>query len=182
MSSIKCTHSDLLCSVELHDYRSLLSRYALNPFWTWFVTLWPLNVAPNTVRRNVSIIVAALAHRSLSDHTHRSIDRLLKLLHAHILRSVLPHRERRLPRPRATAMDLLYMGFQFACLSDFGCHRWVRVLSNSTIYNTYCFDSKQARRTGMAGPLGELFDHGACSAVMRHPVGSQVSFLVIDRM
>jgi hypothetical protein len=22
-------------------------------------------------------------------------------------------------------------------------------------------DSKQARRTGMAGPLGEMFDHGA---------------------
>ena len=30
--------------------RSLVSRYVLNPFWTWFVTLWPHSVAPNTVR------------------------------------------------------------------------------------------------------------------------------------
>jgi len=30
-------------------HRSLLSRYVLNPFWTWFVTLWPVSVAPNTV-------------------------------------------------------------------------------------------------------------------------------------
>jgi ethanolaminephosphotransferase len=30
---------------------------------------------------------------------------------------------------------------------------------------TLCFgDRKQARRTGMAGPLGEMFDHGACEA------------------
>jgi ethanolaminephosphotransferase len=29
--------------------RSLVSRYVLNPFWTWFVTLWPTSVAPNTV-------------------------------------------------------------------------------------------------------------------------------------
>lgn len=29
--------------------RSLISRFVLNPYWTWFVTLWPLSVAPNTV-------------------------------------------------------------------------------------------------------------------------------------
>jgi hypothetical protein len=30
--------------------RSLLSNYVLNPFWNWFVTLWPEWVAPNMVR------------------------------------------------------------------------------------------------------------------------------------
>jgi len=30
--------------------RSLVSRYVLGPFWNWFITLWPLSVAPNTVR------------------------------------------------------------------------------------------------------------------------------------
>ncbi|CAA7265644.1 unnamed protein product [Cyclocybe aegerita] len=58
--------------------KSLFSRYVLNPFWTWFVTLWPLSVAPNTT------------------------------------------------------LDAI--------------------------------DGKQARRTGMAGPLGEMFDHG-CDAL-----------------
>lgn len=38
----------LLTSLILQR-RSLLSRYVLNPFWNWFVTLWPKTVAPNTV-------------------------------------------------------------------------------------------------------------------------------------
>ncbi|OBZ79805.1 hypothetical protein A0H81_01304 [Grifola frondosa] len=29
--------------------KSLVSRYVLNPFWTWLVTLWPTWVAPNTI-------------------------------------------------------------------------------------------------------------------------------------
>ena len=36
-------------SLNVHR-RSLLSNYVLNPFWTWFVTLWPEWVAPNMVR------------------------------------------------------------------------------------------------------------------------------------
>jgi hypothetical protein len=36
-------------------YRSLLSNYVLNPFWTWFVTLWPEWVAPNVVRVNQAL-------------------------------------------------------------------------------------------------------------------------------
>ena len=42
--------------------RSPISRYLLNPFWNWFVTLWPLWVAPNTVR--LSLI------RSFREVTH----------------------------------------------------------------------------------------------------------------
>ena len=30
--------------------RSFISSYVLNPFWTWFVTLWPRWIAPNMVR------------------------------------------------------------------------------------------------------------------------------------
>ena len=29
--------------------RSILSKWVLNPFWNWFVTLWPTTIAPNTV-------------------------------------------------------------------------------------------------------------------------------------
>jgi hypothetical protein len=32
--------------------RSFLSNNVLNPFWTWFVTLWPEWVAPNMVRKS----------------------------------------------------------------------------------------------------------------------------------
>ena len=30
-------------------------------------------------------------------------------------------------------------------------------------------DRKQARRTGMQGPLGEMFDHGACCLFLHAP-------------
>ena len=43
--------SFILCERSLNIYlRSLLSNYVLNPFWNWFVTLWPEWVAPNMVR------------------------------------------------------------------------------------------------------------------------------------
>jgi ethanolaminephosphotransferase len=39
-----------VCQLTRSLERSLVSRYVLNPFWNWLVTLWPLNVAPNTAR------------------------------------------------------------------------------------------------------------------------------------
>ncbi|KAL7420627.1 hypothetical protein Q5752_004578 [Cryptotrichosporon argae] len=42
-----------LAGVDAYRYsgidRSLLSRWVLGPFWTWLVTLFPRNVAPNTI-------------------------------------------------------------------------------------------------------------------------------------
>lgn len=35
--------------------RSPVSNYVLGPFWTWFVTLWPKTVAPNTVRTSFEL-------------------------------------------------------------------------------------------------------------------------------
>ena len=35
--------------MEDSSARSPISNYVLGPFWTWFVTLWPKTVAPNTV-------------------------------------------------------------------------------------------------------------------------------------
>jgi ethanolaminephosphotransferase len=43
-----------LANLKLYKYsgvdKSILSKYVLNPFWNWLVTLWPKTVAPNTVR------------------------------------------------------------------------------------------------------------------------------------
>ena len=50
----KCVHVPFPRPSYAHhsasSHRSLVSRFVLQPFWTWLVTLWPTWVAPNTVR------------------------------------------------------------------------------------------------------------------------------------
>ncbi|KAF7307605.1 hypothetical protein MIND_00555700 [Mycena indigotica] len=117
---------------NLHKYaykgvdKSLTSKYILNPFWTWFVTLWPLNVAPNTITLSgLSIIFLNFA-------------------------------------------TLLYYDPQY--LTEKGgvvLPSWVYFSLAIGLFAYQSFDAidgKQARRTGMAGPLGEMFDHG-CDAM-----------------
>lgn len=107
--------------------KSLLSRYVLNPFWNWFVTLWPTNVAPNTITLTGLSIV---------------FFNFLTLLY----------------------YDPLYLaekdGFN-------GPPHWVYYTWGIGLFlyqSLDAIDGKQARRTGMAGPLGEMFDHG-CDAM-----------------
>ncbi|KAJ7747213.1 hypothetical protein B0H14DRAFT_3117420 [Mycena olivaceomarginata] len=110
---------------NLHKYaykgvdKSPLSKYVLNPFWTWFVTLWPLWVAPNTITLSgLSIVFLNFATLLWYDPTY---------------------------------------------LADKGgvvMPNWV--FDRSLLYQS--FDAIDGRRTGMAGPLGEMFDHG-CDAM-----------------
>ncbi|KAK7051503.1 hypothetical protein VNI00_004477 [Paramarasmius palmivorus] len=102
--------------------KSLTSKYILNPFWTWFVTLWPTSVAPNTITLSGLSIV---------------IFNFLTLLY----------------------YDPGYTGIELP--------RWVYFSFAIGLFAYQSFDAidgKQARRTGMAGPLGEMFDHG-CDAI-----------------
>ncbi|KAJ3547758.1 hypothetical protein NM688_g5370 [Phlebia brevispora] len=107
--------------------KSLLSRYVLNPYWTWLVTLWPKWVAPNVI----------------------------------------------------TMSGLCFVLFNFATLLYYdpaylaekggasGPPQWIYFTwaAGLFIYQSLdAIDGKQARRTGMAGPLGEMFDHG-CDAL-----------------
>ncbi|KAH0837787.1 hypothetical protein J3R83DRAFT_5967 [Lanmaoa asiatica] len=52
-----------LKNLKVYAYRgvdkSLLSRYVLGPYWNWFITLWPLTVAPNTVRSQINLSAPA---------------------------------------------------------------------------------------------------------------------------
>ncbi|RDB19530.1 putative CDP-alcohol phosphatidyltransferase class-I family protein C22A12.10 [Hypsizygus marmoreus] len=107
--------------------KSVLSRYVLNPFWTWFVTLWPLSVAPNTITLIGLMIV---------------FFNFITMIY----------------------YDPLYLTAKGGAS---GPPQWM--------YFTWAFglfayqsldaiDGKQARRTGMAGPLGQMFDHG-CDAL-----------------
>ncbi|KAF8527387.1 Choline/ethanolaminephosphotransferase [Hysterangium stoloniferum] len=107
--------------------KSVLSRYVLNPFWNWFVTLWPIWVAPNTIT-------------------------LLGLGMVGI-----------------NFLTMVYYDPQFLTEKGgaIGPPHWVYYTwaAGLFIYQSFdAIDGKQARRTGMAGPLGEMFDHG-CDAI-----------------
>jgi len=106
--------------------KSIVSRYVLNPFWTWFVTLWPLTVAPNTITLSGLFIVFL---------------NFLTMLY----------------------YDPAYITEKGGAMVD----SWVYFswAAGLFLYQTFdAIDGKQARRTGMAGPLGEMFDHG-CDAI-----------------
>ncbi|KAI0803223.1 Choline/ethanolaminephosphotransferase [Irpex lacteus] len=106
--------------------RSLLSRYVLNPFWNWLVTLWPTWVAPNTITMSgLAMVIINFATMLYFDPAYQGGDG--------------PH----------------------------GPPHWIYFTwaAGLFIYQSFdAIDGKQARRTGMAGPLGELFDHG-CDAI-----------------
>ncbi|KAJ7292627.1 hypothetical protein C8J57DRAFT_1549851 [Mycena rebaudengoi] len=106
--------------------KSPLSKYVLNPFWTWFVTLWPLSVAPNTITLSgLSIVFLNFATMIFFDSAY-----------------------------------LAEKGGVF--VPRWAYFSWAIGLF---LYQSFdAIDGKQARRTGMAGPLGEMFDHG-CDAM-----------------
>ncbi|KAH9932117.1 Choline/ethanolaminephosphotransferase [Epithele typhae] len=107
--------------------KSLVSRYVLNPFWTWFVTLWPTSVAPNTITlTGLCLVLTNFA-------------------------------------------TLLYFDPKFLTDKEGaeGPPQWVYFTWAAGLFmyqSLDAIDGKQARRTGMAGPLGEMFDHG-CDAL-----------------
>ncbi|KAF9554059.1 Choline/ethanolaminephosphotransferase [Agrocybe pediades] len=108
--------------------KSLLSRYVLNPFWTWFVTLWPVSVAPNTITLTGLSIV---------------FFNFFTLIY----------------------YDPLYLTERDG--DNVGPPQWVYYTWGIGLFayqSLDAIDGKQARRTGMAGPLGEMFDHG-CDAL-----------------
>ncbi|KDQ62969.1 hypothetical protein JAAARDRAFT_361800 [Jaapia argillacea MUCL 33604] len=122
---------EVLGNLKKYQYKgvdhSIVSRYILNPFWNWFVTLWPLWVAPNTITlTGLSLVLFNFA-------------------------------------------TLIY--YDPGYLTDNegapGPPQWVYFTWAASLFMYQTLDSidgKQARRTGMAGPLGEMFDHG-CDAL-----------------
>ncbi|KAF8079248.1 CDP-alcohol phosphatidyltransferase-domain-containing protein [Lyophyllum atratum] len=107
--------------------KSVVSRYVLNPFWTWFVTLWPLSVAPNT------ITLTGLSIVFINFFTMIYYDPLY-----------LTEKGGATGPPNWVYFTWAFGLFAYQSLD--------------------AIDGKQARRTGMAGPLGEMFDHG-CDAM-----------------
>ncbi|THV03702.1 hypothetical protein K435DRAFT_774824 [Dendrothele bispora CBS 962.96] len=106
--------------------KSIVSKYLLGPFWTWFVTLWPKTVAPNTITLSGLMIVFI------------------------------------------NFFTMLYYDPSYLCeKGGVITPRWIYFTYGIGLFLYQAFDAidgKQARRTGMAGPLGEMFDHG-CDAL-----------------
>ncbi|KAG0706676.1 CDP-alcohol phosphatidyltransferase-domain-containing protein [Suillus ampliporus] len=106
---------------------SLVSRYLLTPYWNWFIKLWPLTIAPNTITLLGLCIVVF------------NVSTLLYY-------------------------DPLYLTEKDGAT---GPPQWIYFTWAIGLFMYQSFDAvdgKQARRTGMAGPLGEMFDHG-CDAL-----------------
>ncbi|KAI0003868.1 Choline/ethanolaminephosphotransferase [Russula compacta] len=107
--------------------KSFVSNYVLNPFWTWFVTLWPEWIAPNVITLSgLAIVLLNFATLLLYDPTY-------------------------LAEKGGGTGPPNWVYFTWAI--------------GLFLYQTFdAIDGKQARRTGMTGPLGEMFDHG-CDAL-----------------
>ncbi|WVN88919.1 uncharacterized protein L203_104134 [Cryptococcus depauperatus CBS 7841] len=102
--------------------KSVVSKYILGPFWTWLVTLFPRNIAPNTITFiGLCFVFANVGTLLWYDPAYEG--------------KVLP--------------SWVYFSFAFGLFA---------------YQSMDAIDGKQARRTGMASALGEMFDHG-CDAI-----------------
>lgn len=164
---------------NLYEYKysgtdkSLVSKYVLGPYWSWLVELFPKSVAPNTITLSGLVLVffnfvtLAYVDPGLDCATQLKLD---STAHSLALRSVFPQ--------DTLAVRPLFKDFGIlgaVAKTDFAPSSHASTCLPPWVYYTWAFclfayqsldaiDGKQARRTGMAGPLGELFDHG-CDAI-----------------
>ncbi|PKI84593.1 ethanolaminephosphotransferase [Malassezia vespertilionis] len=152
---------------NIHTYKyagedhSFVSKYILGPYWNWLVTLFPLSVAPNTITL-LGLVLILLNFVSLL-----ALD--WKLDNSTSLRvGVLDNFE--VPLPVVSMMPNKGLpsgldgtpGTMHAVIPPALLVVWA--FSLFMYQSLDSIDGKQARRTRMAGPLGELFDHG-CDAL-----------------
>lgn len=164
-------------NLHLYKYsgtdKSLVSKYILGPYWNWLVTLFPLTIAPNTITLSglalVAINFATLAYidPALECATQLKLDptaHSLALANAFPqdalpIRSLFPNFA--IPAP-VQKLDFAPSANSASCIPAWIFYTWAVCLFAYQSLDS--IDGKQARRTGMAGPLGELFDHG-CDAI-----------------
>ena len=155
---------------NVHKYRytsvdnSLVSRYVLGPYWNWLVTLFPRWVAPNTITlMGLLLVVGNVLSLLYLDHDLENSTRV--------------RAEAQLARPHGGSLPVVPLlhnaGLPPSLARPAWRHTasvippWLLFVWAVCLFFYQSFDSidgKQARRTGMAGPLGEMFDHG-CDAL-----------------
>lgn len=137
--------------------QSLVSRYVLGPYWNWLVTLFPTSIAPNMITLlGLVLVVSNVVSLLWLDPTLENATAVRRtLLEQHADLPVVPL----LPRfgnPSTGAVA------PTASIPSWLLFVWAVCLFAYQSFDS--IDGKQARRTGMSGPLGELFDHG-CDAL-----------------
>lgn len=119
--NVNALDSTSLVPLKTYQYKSvdksLLSKYILNPYWTWCAQFMPRWLAPNVIT-------------------------LLGIIAIYINIACI---EIYIPDLVSTAPSWVYFSFAFGLF-------FYQTMDN--------IDGKQARRTNMSSPLGELFDHG----------------------
>lgn len=119
--NIHALDSTSLAPLKTYQYKSVdespLSKYILNPYWTWCSQFMPRWLAPNVIT-------------------------LLGLIAIYVNIACI---ELYVPDLVSTAPSWVYVSFAFGLF-------FYQTMDN--------IDGKQARRTNMSSPLGELFDHG----------------------
>lgn len=152
----------------IHTYKysgvddSLVSKYILGPYWNWLVGLFPLWIAPNTITLSGLLLVVGnvisllFLDPTLDNATSLRIGSFVQKSAELPVVSILPHAGLpvELERNVVPATESVIPP-------------WLLIVWGLCLFMYQSLDSidgKQARRTGMAGPLGELFDHG-CDAL-----------------
>lgn len=153
---------------NIHSYKysgvddSLVSKYILGPYWNWLVQLFPLSIAPNTITLSGLVLVfgnvLSLLYLdwTLDNATGLRINFLSSRSGELPVVPMLPHKG----LPAALEASATPTGTP-------AIPGWLLFVWAASLFMYQSLDSidgKQARRTGMAGPLGELFDHG-CDAL-----------------
>lgn len=171
---------------------SLISKYLLTPYWNWLVSLFPNYVAPNTITISglalvfINFITLLYFDSGLQCGTKSKLDFISNSSpgfnqHNPLKTTSLFGNSFGVPKS-VSNFESSEMGLIGGRYNPFD---WIEKIihkddSSSTclppiIYLTWgislflyqsldAIDGKQARKTGMAGPLGELFDHG-CDAL-----------------
>ncbi|EST06348.1 CDP-alcohol phosphatidyltransferase [Kalmanozyma brasiliensis GHG001] len=167
-------------NLHLYKYsgtdKSLVSKYILGPYWNWLVELFPKSVAPNTITLSGLLLVfinfATLAYVDPGLECATQL-KLSSTAHTLALNKAFPSDASLLPVhplfsnfgiPGAAAKIDFAPRSDTAgrCLPPWVFYTWALCLF--AYQSLDAIDGKQARRTGMAGPLGEMFDHG-CDAI-----------------
>ena len=166
--------------------RSLISHYVLGAYWNWLVTLWPMSVAPNMVgHRNVvwgfqeELIFYVDRSQWLAwSLSFSAFSQCFIMIPCILWKNNLKGRQvlhiwcmsNPLWKSFPWAQPVFHPDGPYAY---FCIRAWMLSMGMHSSNLNYLFQisygyelRKQARRMGMAGPLGEIFDHGGVHSVL----------------
>lgn len=159
------TRSRLLKYKYSSTDKSLTSKYILNPYWSWLVTLFPKSMAPNAI--TLLGLFCVFVNFSTLLYYNPTLACGPKPLHVSKGGPWSPMFTPPVSDVGTFSGWASWFGFATSSEYDQCAPRWLyfTFAVGLFVYQSLdAIDGKQARRTGTSGPLGELFDHG-CDAL-----------------